>query len=79
MKTVSGPATKIVAVTPSDTVDLSPPCAALYIGGAGNVKVTAVDGGTETFTAVPAGTILPVAASRVFSTLTTATSVIALY
>lgn len=78
MKSISGPATKIAAVTPSDSADLNPPCVALAITTAGNVKVTAVDGGTETF-AVTAGQILPVAVSRVWSTGTTATGIIALY
>jgi hypothetical protein len=77
MKTVSGPATKIAAVTPHDTNTLTMPCVALYITGAGNIKITAVEGGTETF-AVTAGQILPIAASVVFSTGTTATGIIAL-
>jgi hypothetical protein len=68
------------AVTPADGTDL--PNAAtrgLWVGGVGNVKVDMVGGGTVTLLAVPAGTWLRIAAKRVYSTGTTATSIIALY
>jgi hypothetical protein len=52
----------------------------LFIGGGGTVKVDmAVDGAAITFNALVAGTILPVQVTRVYSTGTTATSIIALY
>ena len=35
----SGPARRAVAVTPSDTVDLTAYAKALYVGAAGNVRV----------------------------------------
>ena len=68
-----------VAVTPSNSVDFTQgACKALYVGGAGNV--TAVVGGVAVlFTAPPVGTILPIAATRVNSTGTTATAMVALY
>jgi len=52
---------------------------ALYVGGAGDVKVVTVGGSTVIFSAVPAGTILPVAVVRVFSTGTTATSLVGMW
>ncbi len=72
------PAVGGAAVTPNDSQDLAKSSRALYVGGAGDVKVTTVDGSTITFSAVPAGTLLPVAVKRVFATLTTATNILAL-
>ncbi len=72
------PAVGGAAVTPNDSADLSKASRALYVGGAGDVKVTTVDGSTLVFSAVAAGTVLPVAAKRVFATLTTATNILAL-
>lgn len=68
-----------VAVTPSDATDFTQgKCRALYVGGAGNV-VAIVGGSAVTFTGVPAGSFLWVGATRVNSTSTTATSIVALY
>jgi hypothetical protein len=63
----------------SDTVDLPQVALKIYVGAVGNVKITGVDGDTFTFLAVPAGTILPVMAKRVFVTGTTATALCGLY
>jgi hypothetical protein len=73
------PASNAAAVTPSDTVDLAFASKRLWVGGAGNVKVTLVGGTTVIYTAVPAGVYLVVRASRVYATLTTATSIVAEY
>lgn len=54
-------------------------CRALYVGGAGDVAVTMEGGGNVTFVGVAAGTILPIAATALLNTGTTATSVVALY
>lgn len=73
------PATDAVAVTAHDTTKITGyPTRALYVGGTGNVTVLTEDGSTITFTAVPAGTLLPIAIQRVNSTNTTATSMTAL-
>lgn len=68
------------AVTPSDTVDLAYTANALYVGATGTVRVRFRDESTAvTFSAVPAGTILPVIVDRVFATGTSASSIIALF
>lgn len=72
------PAEFAVAVTPSDSADLTDDARCLWIGGAGAVKVTTVGGSTETFSGCTAGSILPVQVRRVFSTGTTATLILAL-
>jgi len=68
------PANEGGAVTPSDTVDLPVLTRGIYVGGAGDVVVVFKNDATATFTAVPAGTLLPVAARRINSTGTTATN-----
>ena len=68
----------VVAVTPSDTVDFAKPAKGLYIGGVGNVIVMSNDTAV-TYTAVAAGTTLWVEATRVNSTSTTATNMVALF
>lgn len=70
-------ARKVVAVTPSDTTDLTN-CRALWIGGAGTVSLKCVDDTAAVSLTVPAGTLLPVFASRVMAA-TTATLIVALY
>jgi hypothetical protein len=71
------PATRCIAITPSDTVPLSIPIKGIYVGGAGDLAVTAQsDGSPVTFKAVPVGTIIPVRAKLVMATNTTATLLI---
>ena len=65
-------------VTLSDSADIKP-TRALYIGTAGDLKVTLTYNNTVTFSSVQAGTILPVQATRVWRTGSTASSVVALY
>ncbi len=67
------------AVTPSDTIAIKGgPARSLYVGGAGNLVANNENGVAVTFTAVPAGSVLPIATTRVNSTSTTATAIVAL-
>lgn len=77
-----------VAVTPSDSANLSltptqsgtlPKPFALYVGGAGDVKVDLESGATVTFKAVPVGTTLMIRVRKVYATGTSATNLVALY
>ena len=75
----SSPAIQAFAVTKSDTVLFARPTKALYVGGAGDVAVLlADDTASVIFSAVPAGTILPVRVTKVLSTGTTATLILGL-
>lgn len=68
-----------VAITAHDSTNFEP-CRAIYVGTGGNVVVVFADTGSAvTFTNVPSGAILPVAAKRVNSTSTTASNMVALY
>ena len=53
--------------------------AVLYIGGAGNIRVTTVGGDDVTFVGLQSGTFFPVQVVKVFSTSTTATNIMALW
>ena len=75
----TGPATRGFAVTPGDGSDLAIATRALWVGGAGDVKVTTVGGDTVILVGVTAGSLLPIRVSRVHSTSTTATSMVGLY
>ena len=69
-------------VTKSDTTTYMPATGGqlngLWIGGVGDVAVRMMDGTVVTFTAVPAGTLLPLQCDRVMSTNTSATLIIGL-
>lgn len=75
----SVPAEDASAVTPSDSTDLTNPARALYIGTAGNVTLVTIGGSVITFSNVQSGSVLPVRTTRVNSTSTTATNIVALY
>lgn len=72
-----GPAYRLVAITPSDSTVLTG-VRALWVGGAGNLALVAAgDSGTVTVSAVPAGTLLPIAVTKVMAA-TTATLIVGL-
>ena len=76
---LESPAERAFAITGNDSTDLTVFPRAIYVGGAGNVKVTTLGGDTVTLNGAVAGSILPVRVVRVFSTGTTATNLIGLY
>lgn len=51
---------------------------AVYVGGYGDLAVTMAGGGDVTFSAVPAGTLLPISVTA-FLAASTATNVVALW
>lgn len=68
-------------VTPSNTVNLTYP-SVIYVGsvaGGSSVKVTTAQGDEVTFSGLPAGFVIPVQVIRVWSTGTTASSLLAIY
>lgn len=73
------PARNAVVVSTSDTVNLTNDSRAIYVGGAGDVVALLTEDTTPiTFSAVLAGTLLPLAVKRVNATGTTATLIIAI-
>lgn len=77
---LTGPGGGAVAVTPSDTVDLAGGVSrGVYVGVTGNAKIRLPDDTEVTFTGLAAGVIHPIRCKRVWSTGTTATSILAIY
>jgi hypothetical protein len=72
------PARHATAISPHNSNELSYITRALYVGGAGDVKVTMQGGEEVTFVGVLAGTLLPIKVRKVFSTGTSATDLIGL-
>ncbi len=63
---------------PSDSVTFGP--SRIYVGGTGNDATRDTDGGPIiTWTAVPAGSVLPALAVQVMATGTTATNIIRMF
>ena len=78
MSEMSDPAIGAVAVSPSDSATLTG-VRSLYLGTAGDVRVTLVGSDTPvTFEDHPAG-YMPIRARKVMATGTTATGIIALF
>ena len=66
-------------VVPSDTTLFTTLPRALFVGTGGNLSLLGEDGTSTTWKNVPSGAIIPFRASRVNSTLTTATDILAIY
>ncbi len=71
-----GPSPFSFNITPSDTVPISPAIRGFYVGGTGDVVGTNSSGATVTFTAIPAGKIMPASLTLIKSTGTTATFIV---
>lgn len=69
------PVTHAITITPDNATDLPHLTRAIYVGGAGNVRVTMADGSVVTFGAMSTGW-QPIRIARVHATGTTATSII---
>lgn len=74
---LSGPATDIVPVTPSDTTDLADIAPAIYVETGGAVTITTVAGATRQVN-VANFSVLAVGVRRVHATGTTASGIHAL-
>ena len=72
---LESPASRLAAVTPSDSVDLATDSRAIKVAAAGSVRVTTVGGDTVTVI-IAAGIAFPVRARRIWTTGTTATGLV---
>lgn len=75
---ILAPSASAEAITPSNSVNLSGTTRGIYVGVTGDVTAV-INGNAILFKAVPVGLILPIRATRVNSTGTTATNMVALY
>lgn len=78
MKNVPSFPPKHRVITPSDTTVFDYPTSVLVIDG-GDVAIADEDGYVITYEAVPAWTVVPVIASRVMATNTTAANLIGIF
>ena len=76
---LESPAEHMFEVTPNDSTELANATRAVYVGGAGDLKIKAVGGETVTLVGVAAGSLLPLRVVQILSTGTTATSIVAMY
>lgn len=74
---LESPALRVLEVTPSDSTDLAEASRAINVGTTGAVRLTTVYGTTATVQ-IAAGIAFPIRASRIWSTGTTATNIVAL-
>ena len=71
------PGQNAVTVTPHDSNNLATPSRAIYLGVAGDVKVTMLGGMDVTFKAMTAGVLHPIQVTRIWNTGTGAADILA--
>lgn len=69
----------LALVTPADSDLTRQPTIGVWVGGAGNLRVTTFAGEDVVIPSVPAGTLIPIKVKRIWATNTTATLIMALY
>ena len=72
------PAFDAVEIAASDGADLASVTRGIYVGVGGDLKATLAGGTTVTFVNLADGCLLPVQASKVFATGTTASALVGL-
>ena len=75
---ISAPASRAVAIAPSDEAALPFIPRAVYIGGAGDLATRTADGGEVVWKNLPAGSFLPFRPTMILAAGTTATNVLVL-
>lgn len=73
------PITNAFAITTSDAADLAQETRGIYVGTAGNIKVTTSNGDTVTLPNLAAGIWHPLSVKKVFATGTTAIDIVGGY
>lgn len=77
-RSLTAPATDAFAIAPNDGADFARPARAIYVGSGGDLALVTMAGSQVLFSSLNAGTILPVSATRVRATGTTATGLVGL-
>ncbi len=73
---LTAPASNGEAITPSDTMQLSRPTRALYVGQGGDVTVEMLGGMTLTFSNLQGGVFYPIRVTKVLASGTTASNMV---
>ena len=75
---LTSPATQAQPITPSDSLALPYASRAIYVGGAGDLRVVMCSGDVVTLMGVQAGMVYPLRLAQVLATGTTATGLVGL-
>ena len=75
---INGPANDGFIIAPDDGLDLNEITRAIFIGSGGDISLVTKNGTLLTFSGLGAGSLLPVRASRVHATGTTASNIVGL-
>lgn len=75
---LSGPASSGFAITPHDAADLPETTRAIYVGSGGDLCLRMLTGETLTFVGISPASLLPVRATRILATGTTAGNLVGL-
>lgn len=78
-RSLTSPAENAAAIVPDDAALLPQVTRALYVGGAGTVRLRMIGGDVVSFAGLPAGILLPLRATQVLATGTTATGLVGLW
>jgi len=74
-----GPVENGFVITPADGSDIAQTVRGIWVGGDGNIALVTRGGDTITLSGAKAGSLIPIRASRVLATGTTATLLIGVY
>ncbi|WP_209426783.1 hypothetical protein [Pararhodobacter sp. SW119] len=75
---LTAPAERAEAIVPSDSAELPRATRAIYVGGAGDLRVRMISGEAVTFAGMQAGMSYPLRLRQVLATGTTATGLVGL-
>jgi len=75
-RSLTSPPEEGAAILPDDAAELAHATRALYVGGAGDLRVRLLGGAVVTLAGVPAGSLLPLRLRQVFAAGTGATGLV---
>lgn len=75
-RSLTSPPENGVNISPADDISIEQVTRALYVGGAGHLRVQMLGGEIVTLANVPAGSLMPLRVTHVFQTGTTATALV---
>ena len=78
-RSLTSPPEAGAAILPDDAAELAHATRAIYVGGAGDLRLRLLGGAVVTLVAVPAGTLLPLRVRQVFATGSTASHLVGLW
>lgn len=76
---LTAPPENATAIQPADGTPLSHASRAIYVGGAGTLRVEMLNGEAVSLIGVAAGSLLPIRVRKVFQTGTTASGLVAFW